>query len=153
MKDAKKVVGFNHYWVTKNGELYSTKSGEPSKIKGSLCRGYITVKLSDGDRVRNVLMHRLVAEMFLPKQRGKNIVNHIDGVKTNNKVSNLEWTDHRGNMDHYKEKLAPTYRVKKLKAKQDLVNSKQMIVNLGYEVYKEYPDEFIKLFGATYDLK
>ena len=153
MKDAKKIPGYPNYMINKSGELFSVKTGTPVKIKGGVCRGYAHAKLSDGKRVRNVLLHRLVAEAFLTKPRGKDIVNHIDGDKLNNKLSNLEWTNHHGNMKHYKEKLAPTYRVKKIKAKENLTNAKQMIVNLGYDVYKEHPDEFMRLFGATYNLE
>jgi hypothetical protein len=45
-------------------------------------------------------IHRLVAQAFIPKPKGKNVVNHLDLDPHNNHVSNLEWTDHSGNTQH-----------------------------------------------------
>jgi hypothetical protein len=45
-------------------------------------------------------VHRLVALAFIPKVEGKDTVNHIDGKKQNNNISNLEWCDHKEQMIH-----------------------------------------------------
>lgn len=50
-------------------------------------------------------VHRLVAEAFIPNPERLRDVNHIDGDKSNNAVTNLEWVSHRSNMIHYVEKL------------------------------------------------
>jgi len=47
------------------------------------------------------LVHRLVATAYLDKPDGCNVVNHLDENKTNNAISNLEWTTQSGNMKHY----------------------------------------------------
>ena len=54
------------------------------------CGYYKTVLYKNGKKI-NVLVHRLVAEAFLPNLNNKPTINHIDGNKLNNKLDNLEW--------------------------------------------------------------
>lgn len=62
--------------------------------------GYEQVSLNlDGD-VKLHLVHRLVAQAFLPNPNNFPEVNHIDGNKSNNILSNLEWTTRQGNALH-----------------------------------------------------
>lgn len=58
--------------------------------------GYPTFKI-DG---KNIRVHRAVAEAFIPRVEGKPDVNHVDGNKTNNHVSNLEWCTRGENAIH-----------------------------------------------------
>lgn len=53
--------------------------------------GYLRVTLTKEGKRKSYLVHRLVAEHFIPKVEGKSHINHLDENKTNNKVSNLEW--------------------------------------------------------------
>ena len=46
------------------------------------------------------LVHRLVALAFIPQVEGKEYINHIDGDRNNNNVSNLEWCNHKENNNH-----------------------------------------------------
>ena len=62
--------------------------------------GYKRVSLWSNGKQKDWLVHRLVADMFLSKKDGLDIVNHIDGDTGNNYDSNLEWTDHSGNLQH-----------------------------------------------------
>ena len=62
--------------------------------------GYFKVNLSEGGKKKRVLVHRLVAEAFIPNPNNKPTVNHIDGNKQNNDLSNLEWATHSENRKH-----------------------------------------------------
>lgn len=65
-------------------------------------RGYPEAHLKYKDKKRCTVIHRLVAEAFLPTTPGKPDVNHKDGDRTNNYVDNLEWVNRRENLSHGK---------------------------------------------------
>lgn len=62
--------------------------------------GYNVVGLCKDNEKTHHSVHRLVAKAFIKRIEGKETVNHIDGVKTNNNVYNLEWADHSEQMKH-----------------------------------------------------
>ena len=62
--------------------------------------GYKRVHLSKNNYAKWVFVHRLVAEAFVPRKNGCDIVNHLDNDPANNVSDNLEWTDYVGNMQH-----------------------------------------------------
>ena len=62
--------------------------------------GYLALKLQKEGTVKSVLIHRLVAEQFVPNPMKKREVNHIDGNKENNCANNLEWVSSSENKSH-----------------------------------------------------
>ena len=76
--------------VTRNGKI----------IKTRLCSGYPCYTESINNKRRDVSVHRKVAETYIPNPLNKPCVNHIDGNKLNNDVSNLEWVTYKENSQH-----------------------------------------------------
>lgn len=63
-------------------------------------QGYKRVQLAHAGIKTKVPVHVLVARAFLPNCEKKPCVNHINGIKTDNRVENLEWVTHRENSLH-----------------------------------------------------
>lgn len=63
-------------------------------------KGYLLVNLYKNSIVSTKTIHRLVAQVFIPNPENKPQVNHIDENKTNNMVSNLEWSTSKENNNH-----------------------------------------------------
>lgn len=83
------------YQVSSYGNIRNIQTGK--YLKPALKRtGYFSVRINKKDQ----LVHRLVAQAFIPNPNNLPQVNHIDGCKTNNHVSNLEWCTREGNMQH-----------------------------------------------------
>ena len=70
-------------------------------LKGNINKnGYIIVDLHKKGKIKKFLLHRLIAETFIPKVKGKNIINHKDNNPTNNQVNNLEWCTQSENIKY-----------------------------------------------------
>lgn len=86
--------------------IVTYSNGKKVKTKGKLLKptikknGYCYVSLSKNGEKPKYDVHRLVAKAFLDNPCGYPVVNHIDGCKTNNMVSNLEWTTYEENIKH-----------------------------------------------------
>ena len=103
----KEIEGTNGVYEVSNlgrvkSKKYRNSSREAILKTQVLSIGYPAVKMTIHGVRQTRLVHRLLAEAFLPKptHNGKLEVNHIDGDKTNNRIDNLEWVTSSRNTDH-----------------------------------------------------
>lgn len=97
MKDIRNYE--NMYAVTEDGRVWSYKSNKFLK-QTLLNRGYLQVELYNNGVGKKFLIHRLVAEAYLPNPDNLPQVNHKDENRQNNSVENLEWCTEKEN-DNY----------------------------------------------------
>lgn len=100
----KPVEGFEDLYAVSNfGRVKSLGNNKSRKDKimkpGNNGKGYLFVGLYKDGKRKYPKVHRLVAEAFIPNPYGFEQVNHRDEVKTNNCVSNLEWSDAKYNIN------------------------------------------------------
>lgn len=99
----KDIQGYeNLYKVSNYGNIKSLFKGEDKAIvlKTSIVLGYVSCGLWSGGKGKMIKNHRIVAQAFIPNPNNLPEVNHIDGNKLNNHVSNLEWCTSRENTSH-----------------------------------------------------
>lgn len=110
--EEKFIPGFNCIYVAKEeGTIYSIERYEKygqflRKRKKTIikqrenCRGYMVCALYKNGKSKNRFVHRMVLSAFIDKPNGKYFVNHKDGNKQNNHISNLEWVTCKQNTRH-----------------------------------------------------
>lgn len=95
----KKIRGYE-YSVSDKGNVRNDKTGYVSAGRET-GNGYRKITFyKDNKVIGRAYVHRLVAGAFLPKNREDTEVNHKDGNRANNCVSNLEWVTSSGNTEH-----------------------------------------------------
>lgn len=87
--------------------------------------GYLMAILCQDGIKKTVKIHRLVADAFIDKSEGKNIVNHIDSNKSNNSVENLEWITNKENREH----ALRQYRTESIIPKNYSLNDYKIVLN------------------------
>jgi hypothetical protein len=101
----KPIIGYENYYEISNfGEIRSIQNKSKKIIKPYITnRGYLRIRLFKNKIRTAFTIHRLVGINFIPNTENKSYINHIDGNKQNNNVSNLEWVTHSENEKHASE--------------------------------------------------
>ena len=119
----KQIDGFEYYYISNLGRVKSTRRWSGKKfydreqfitLHKDTNKGYIYASISKNGKNYNLRVHRLVALMFIPNPENKSQVNHIDGNKENNVVTNLEWVTNKENIKHaWKNGLSKRHSTKR----------------------------------------
>ena len=88
-------------------------------------KGYLIVRLCKNGKYETYLVHRLVANTFIPNPYGYNEVNHKDEDKTHNSVDNLEWCSHNYNIQYSLVSKRKRRRKDKIELEQMINEAKQ----------------------------
>jgi hypothetical protein len=103
------IPGFKDYYACNKGHVYSKKTGNLVRnILNKRKDGYLFINVipTGGKKGKACSVHRLIAATWLSNPEKLPVVNHKDGNKLNNDVTNLEYISHQGNIKHaYDNKL------------------------------------------------
>lgn len=125
----------NDYQISNYGRVKSLKNKSKHKIlkEGYTTKGYPQIVLCKNGNIKTYLIHRLVAETFIPNPNKLKEINHKDENKNNNHVNNLEWCTRIYNMKYgkVKEKISKSNSIKVAK-----INKENKIVEI-YNSIKE----------------
>ena len=98
------------YQISNLGRVKSLKFNKDRILKPRKDKyGYLQVGLCKDGKVKRYLVHRLVANAFIPNSNNLEDINHINEIKTDNRLSNLEWMTHRDNIRYSKTKSVNQY--------------------------------------------
>lgn len=98
----KDIPGFSPYQASNSGCIRSLKFGRNKVLKLQTTKyGYQRVSMSIAGKDTMMSVARMIAFAFIPNINCLPCINHIDGNRLNNNVSNLEWVTYRENNSHY----------------------------------------------------
>lgn len=154
----KQVKDFPSYYIDENSNIYSTLTNKVLK-HGIDSKGYKQVNLSRDSKVSTCRVHRLIAIAYIPNPENKPCVNHINGIRTDNRIENLEWCTKSENAIHaYKTGLfIVTDRMKsvgrvsgKINCRKAQESNKKAVLHTEYGIFYESAKEAADILGMKY---
>lgn len=99
-----KIEGYDDYFISNEGRVMNTKYNKIKYLKpGRNQKGYLHVSLCKNNKGKTHTIHRLVAEAFIDNPNNYPQIDHIDGNRANNDISNLRWVTNQQNCFNQKD--------------------------------------------------
>ena len=121
-----------------NGIRYRLLIGKPMKTFPN-SYGYLKITLSKNNKGKKYLVHRLVAEAFIPNPNNLPCIDHINTIKTDNRVENLRWCSYKENSNNPLTREHNKNRPKEVQEKRLATKRKKQSYHCEVPVY--YIDE------------
>lgn len=144
------IPGYPNYYISRDGKLFKLSTGK--EIKVFYHKRYMRCKIYNGKTSKNIKIHRLVAEVYIPNPNNLPVVMHLNDDVTDNRVENLKWGTQKENVHdainkgrlRIKGKDNPMYGVHRygLDAPHISLNSRK-IRRLNSMNFKGYRKEYI----------
>jgi hypothetical protein len=101
IKKGKIIKDYEDYSITREGKVFSYKTSKEKELKLNRDKdGYLLVNLFKFGKGKTLKVHRIVAETYIPNTKNKPQVNHINEIKDDNKLENIEWVTCKENINH-----------------------------------------------------
>ena len=88
-KKMTEIKDYENYTINEDGVIINTKTGREMKPK--IDKGYYRIGLSKNGKQNFLILHRLIAQTFIPNPQNKPCVDHINRNKQDNRIENLRW--------------------------------------------------------------
>lgn len=144
----KKIEGYDDYIVSDFGRIVSNKNNK--ELSAFLVCGYHRISLSKMGKSVQVSVHRIVANAFIPNPENKLQVNHKNGIKTDNRVENLEWNTAKENINHaYKTGLNRSYPHRIEKVREGCKKKRRVVIDLNTGIFYDSVEDLAKIIDIN----